>query len=216
MLDGLNQLLKGGPPNFRFKDAKLGDIISAGLEILFLLAASLSFIWIAVASLQWLFSAGDKEKVARARMRITMALLGLAIVLLAFVIKNFVQDVLIPQDIPPVKITPVPVSLVTPAYAASADLSKIFGFGDLTSLGQGISRFVVPIFSIAATGVVFYFVIAAFRYLTSGGDKEQLAKAKAMITHALIGFILLMLSFLIIQIFISALFGTSGLRVIGI
>lgn len=89
------------------------------------------------------------------------------------------------------------------------DISSTYAFGDLKNLGQGVDRLVLPAFSIAALGVIFYFLIGAFKYITSGGEKEELAKARGMITHSIIGFILLMALFFVIEFLFGKLFGTN-------
>lgn len=99
----------------------------------------------------------------------------------------------------------------SPAYA-KVEIDKIFGFGDITSLGDALSRLVAPGFSLAAVAVVIYFLMGAFKFLTSGGNKEEVAAARAMITHAIIGFIILMFSFLILQFLLASLFGITGFQ----
>mgnify|MGYP001615073996 CR=1 FL=1 len=88
-----------------------------------------------------------------------------------------------------------------------------FGFGDIKSLGQGTQTLVLPFFSIAASLVVIYFLLGAFKYLKSGGNKEEVDGARQMITHAIVGFIILMFAFLILQ-FIPQFFKLSGLGII--
>lgn len=94
--------------------------------------------------------------------------------------------------------------LSSPVYAV--DLSSEYAFGGIKSLGEGFTYLVAPGFSIAAIGVVIYFLIGSFKLLTSGGDKNNVAAGKDMIVHAIIGFILLIGMFLILQ-FIPELFG---------
>ncbi|MBI4037063.1 hypothetical protein HY385_01425 [Candidatus Daviesbacteria bacterium] len=79
------------------------------------------------------------------------------------------------------------------------DLSQQYGFGDVGSLGEGVQRLVEPTFIIATAAVTIYFIIGSFRFLISSGDKESVAKSRSMITHSIIGFILLILLFLIMQ-----------------
>lgn len=82
---------------------------------------------------------------------------------------------------------------------AAVDIGREFGFGDIQTLGEGVTRLVAPAFSLATASVVIYFLIGAFKYLTSGGDKEATSSARAIITHAIIGFVILMFAFLILQ-----------------
>lgn len=107
-------------------------------------------------------------------------------------------------------------ALLTIIYPASAyaevDIGKKFGFGGITSLGDAVSRLVVPGFSLAAIAVIIYFLLGAFKFLTSGGNKEEVAAGRNMITHAIIGFIILMFAFLILQFLLSSLFGITNFQ----
>ena len=96
---------------------------------------------------------------------------------------------------------------------ADVKIGDHFGFGGITSLGKGTSMLINPIFSIAAVLVILYFLFAAFKYLKAGANKEDVAGAKQMITHAIIGFLLLMLAFLVIQ-FIPQFFNLPGIDII--
>lgn len=96
----------------------------------------------------------------------------------------------------------------TPAYA-DVKIGEFFGYGGIESLGKGTSQLVMPTFSLAAVIIVIYFLVGAYKYLTSGGNKEEVEGARQMITHAIIGFILLMFAFLILQFLMSRLFGTT-------
>ncbi len=112
---------------------------------------------------------------------------------------------------------PIPYTLY-PTYAASpspgVDIREHFGFGDIRSLGEGTSRLVMPFFSLAAAFVIIYFLLGAFRYLRAGGDKEEIEGARQMIQHSIIGFVLMMFAFLILQFLLSALFGITGFQII--
>lgn len=87
--------------------------------------------------------------------------------------------------------------LIKPVLAA--DLGQNYAFGPIKSLGEGLSYLVQPAFAIAAVGVVLYLVIGAVRMILSGGDKNAVAAARSSIIHAIIGFMLLILMFLILQ-----------------
>ena len=98
--------------------------------------------------------------------------------------------------------------------AFAVDIGQIFAYGYVESLGQGVNLLVAPAFSIATLAVTIYFLVGAFKYLTSAGDKEAVASARGMITHAIIGFVILMFAFLIFQFLLSSLFGLTGFRII--
>lgn len=94
-------------------------------------------------------------------------------------------------------------------------LSSSFGFGEIISLGQGTTSLVRPMFALAAALVTIYFLIAAFKYLKAGANKEDVEGARQMITHSIIGFAILMLTFLILQYLLATLFGIKDLKIIG-
>lgn len=98
--------------------------------------------------------------------------------------------------------------LIPTAYAQAqktGNISAEFGFGNITSLGALAHMLILPGFSIAATMVMFYFIIGAFEMITSQGDKAHIVSARAKIYHAIIGFILLAVMFLIFQYLPEAL-----------
>ena len=98
---------------------------------------------------------------------------------------------------------------------ADVPIKDKFGFGDIGSLGQGTSQLVMPIFSVAAFLVILYFLLGAFKYLRSGNNKEETADARQMISHAIVGFIILMFAFLILQFILDRLFNITDLKIIG-
>jgi len=91
--------------------------------------------------------------------------------------------------------------LIKPVYAAPVELGKFYGFGgpQFSSLGQVIGNLLPIVFNVAVVIVVLFLLFAGFRYLTAGDNKEQTAKARAMITNSIIGFLLLIFLFLAIQ-----------------
>ena len=96
---------------------------------------------------------------------------------------------------------------------AAVDIGAQYGFGDILTLGEGVTRLVRPTFSIAIALVIIYFLVGAFKFLTSAGEKEAVAGEKEMITHAIIGFMILIFAFLILQFGLSSIFGIEGLQI---
>lgn len=216
LLQGIGEIIKCNPvnntgcsgtvafPQAQNKITSLGSFITNLFDVVFVLAAFLTFIWLAWGAFEYIFSGGNKEGLSKARSRIIWAIVGLIFLALSFALAQFVEQILDPKQ-------DSPISLVTTAYAASPtpigeNLENVYDFGNVGSLGEGINKLVVPAFSIATTAVVIYFLVGGFIWLTSGGDKEGIGKAREMITHAVIGFLLLMFIFLILQ-FIPEFFG---------
>lgn len=101
-----------------------------------------------------------------------------------------------------------------PILLAQVDIGKNFGFGTISSFGQLTSSFVPAIFSIATLMVTLYFLWGAFDYLISKGNKEEVAAAQQKMTHAIIGFIILILIFFVLPFIVSKLFNGVNLGII--
>lgn len=56
------------------------------------------------------------------------------------------------------------------------------------------------IFFLAALVVLFMLILGAFQWITSGGDKEAVGKARGRIVSALVGLLILALAVLIIRV----------------
>ena len=101
-----------------------------------------------------------------------------------------------------------------PVLLAQVDIGTKFGFGGITSFGQITSDLVTPMFSIAAALVIIYFLWGAFKFLISGANKEEVTEARQMITHAIIGFIILIFAFFVLQFLLYSLFKITDYQII--
>ena len=79
-----------------FKD--IGSLISSFLNIVFYIAIFLAFYWLVWGAFQYILAQGKKEELAKARARITWALVGLIIVLSAFLIAKFALEIFPPTS----------------------------------------------------------------------------------------------------------------------
>ncbi|MBI2017419.1 hypothetical protein HYS92_00050 [Candidatus Daviesbacteria bacterium] len=68
-----------------------------------------------------------------------------------------------------------------------------------TKIGTILTDFLGIIFYLAAFLAFFWLVWGAFQYMSAGGDKQKLGEARSRITWAIVGFILVFLSFLVAQ-----------------
>lgn len=66
-----------------------------------------------------------------------------------------------------------------------------------TTTGGLISNALQIVFIAAVLAVLIFLIIGAFRWITSGGDKEAIGKARGHIVNALIGLAILALAFFI-------------------
>jgi hypothetical protein len=69
------------------------------------------------------------------------------------------------------------------------------------SVGTIVSNVVLIMFIIGGMAVLVFFIWGAFDWITSGGDKEKIAKARAKIFNAFIGLALLALAAFIVSLF---------------
>lgn len=86
------------------------------------------------------------------------------------------------------------IALTLPGPSGGYTIPAPSGFTDLASF---ISPLLTIIFYIAAFLSFYYFVWGAFAYLMAQGNKENLAKARARITFAIIGLIFVFLAYFI-------------------
>lgn len=82
----------------------------------------------------------------------------------------------------------VNVNITPPGGFIDAPIDKIIG------------NTLIIVFSAATLLVLVFLIIGAFQWITSGGDKEAVGKARSRITAALIGLLILALAFVIIRV----------------
>src|SRR3972149_7811014 len=68
------------------------------------------------------------------------------------------------------------------------------------AISDFLSRLIILIYSLAAIVLIFMIIWGAFEWLTSGGDKEAIAKASGRILNAFIGILLFAVAFAIITV----------------
>ena len=91
-------------------------------------------------------------------------------------------------------------------------IKQIIGTEDTSAIGKqevqnSIAKLASILAGIAATVAVIFILIGAFQYITSAGDEAKATKAKGTITWSIIGLILILASFIIINWFMSAVGG---------
>lgn len=78
-------------PPFSINAGPFGqNIIQVALNLLFILAVVLAIFFIIWSGIQWIISAGDKQKLQAAKSRLTFAIVGLVIVFLALLTVNLI------------------------------------------------------------------------------------------------------------------------------
>lgn len=78
-----------------------------------------------------------------------------------------------------------------------------------TSIGDFIGKTLPYIFGAAGIALLIYLILGGFQLMTSRGDPKAAQSAQAKITNAVIGFIVVIFAFFIVQIF-GLIFGIKG------
>jgi len=74
----------------------LGDVLSGLLVVLFYVAIFIAFYFLVWGALSYIFAMGQKENLAKARARITWAIIGLVVTILAFAVAKFASEIFKP------------------------------------------------------------------------------------------------------------------------
>lgn len=103
------------------------------------------------------------------------------------------------------------ISLVTILFIPQAVLAVTPNLGKITppasikdigvgaaGLGTFFSNIIEIIYVVGGIIFIFMLVFSAVQWLISGGDKEKVAQAKARLTYAIMGIVLLAVSFILI------------------
>ncbi len=92
-LPDLQDVFKASPVTSKFPTGKLGEVLSAASTVVFYIVLFLAFYWLVWGAFQYLFAGGNKENLAKARARITWALVGLVIVILAYLVTQWAAGI---------------------------------------------------------------------------------------------------------------------------
>ena len=66
------------------------NLLRTGIEALIVIAIVLAIFFMIWGAIQWILSEGDKEKLQKAKNRLTFAIIGLIIALVAFLVINII------------------------------------------------------------------------------------------------------------------------------
>ena len=87
--------------------------------------------------------------------------------------------------------------------------SPATNFSDQGLIGQVISKIIPIALGIGGMLAVIFIIISGIQFVTSGGDPKGAAAAKDRLVYAIIGFVILILAFAILQIIDKIFLGTS-------
>lgn len=110
------------------------------------------------------------------------------------------------------KIVSVASLFLVPAFVLAADLglgnAKGIGLqGDLPGMIATIIKYALGLVGAIALAMIVY---GGFLYITAAGDQKQIEKAKIVIIYAVIGIVVIGVSYALVQFVVGAFNGTSG------
>jgi uncharacterized membrane protein len=76
------------------------------------------------------------------------------------------------------------------------------------SVGDLISKVLPYVFGAAGIALLIYLILGGFQLMTSRGDPKAMQAAQAKITNALIGFVIIIIAYIIVQL-VGQLLGIS-------
>src|SRR3989338_134809 len=157
------------------------DIIDASLSLLFLVVLG----FMIYGGYFWMTSMGNEEKIKKSKQILTASIVGLLIVLMSLSIVNFVSDAIgvTPQNMP-------------------TD-TGLFG-GTLNQALANIINAALTLVGVIALGAMVY---GGFRWMTAAGSEEQVGEAKKILTAGVIGLIIIIISWAVVNFVIGAVRG---------
>lgn len=79
------------------------------------------------------------------------------------------------------------------------------GLPNDTSISGIVTRIIQILLAVAGLIAVIFLIVGGFRYITAGGNEETAEAAKKTITNAIIGIVIIILSFVIVRVISNAL-----------
>lgn len=77
------------------------------------------------------------------------------------------------------------------------EAARNFAGADVGDIVSGLIRYIFPL---AGLLLLLYLIYGGYRYMLSGDDPKTLQEAKSVITTALLGFVIVFISFWLVQI----------------
>lgn len=94
--------------------------------------------------------------------------------------------------------------LAVSAQYVDPDDSKAGGVAKDTNLKDLLVRVINVLLGIAGLVAVIFLIVGGFRYITAGGNEEAAESGKKAIVNAIIGIVIIILSFVIVRVVANA------------
>lgn len=173
---GLTETLRQNPDEITLVD--LVDVIVYLIEIALSFAAAVGMIYIVVAGYQYVLSAGNPEKIEKAKNGLTWAISGFILAISSTAIVYLVQQTLKSKS----KVT-----------------TELGGVRGPDTAAQVVEALIQLGLAFGAVVAVLFLVLGGYRYMTSQGNQTQTESAKNTVLYSMIGLVVIFLSTLIFR-----------------
>ena len=102
-----------------------------------------------------------------------------------------------------------PTDPTDPSTGGSVTIGPPFGASGPQSIGDLIKNITDWVLGLSGAVAVLFIIIAGFRYITAHGDSKQTEAAKTALRNAIVGLVIVILSFFIVRIIITVLSGQA-------
>lgn len=189
----------------------LGEVITLALPIVFGLVALLTVVVFSVGALRFMASRGDAKAAEGARNTMTGAVIGFVIVLGAASVSGVFQAIFGTGLFG----TPFPGN---PPAGGSVDLSCAFRLTTGICIGDRFANFgelvtFILLLIVTVGALIFFFMLlyGGFRYMLARGDDKAVNDARATLTSAFVGLLLMVGAIVIIRLIAFLLFDSADL-----
>jgi Na+-driven multidrug efflux pump len=162
------------PANTDLDDVR--TILVRVIKYVLAFAGAIAAIFVVVSGYQYILAAGNPEKLEKAKMGLTWAIVGFILTASAYAIVNLLQSAL-------------------GSRRRVAD-----EFAGPSTVNTTIEQVALIVFAFGGAVAVLFLILGGFRYVTSQGNQDSAQSAKQTILYAVIGLIVVFMSYLIFQL----------------
>lgn len=87
------------PAGFKGEFTNIGSLVELFLKLIVYISVFLLVYWLSWGIYEYIFAGGNKEKLAAARRRITLAIVGFLVVLMAYSVGEWVKGIFTPGGV---------------------------------------------------------------------------------------------------------------------
>ncbi len=195
------------PTNLDLPDISIEQVLQNIFNLVAGIVAAVAALVIIIGGIMWMTAGGDEERVTKARKTILAAIIGLIIVGAAVGIVTFVLRIFASAPILnfPVVLAGNGGGLGNESGGGLGNETRIqnpLKARSFTELFVGIANWLAGIIASVAVLVI---IFGGFQYLTSGGNEEKIAQARRTIQWAIIGLIIVIMSWSLLKTILSIL-----------